>query len=211
MNKVLIIIKKIINYVEINHDRIGYNNCINILFNIIYSYMIDFYISNYTVNISISDINKLRTERYRKFKLVMRKYEKRILEKNLNNIKFKGLHIFIRLIVNDFSSIFKISNEITYKLMIKEIDMVTINTKNINNKNGGSVLPNPSYLSGTGTGRSFSTLVKDMDCTVKAFAATLISGTKVVKDLIELPMDMGTAFEAKGAPKPSDIHIGDGI
>ena len=211
MNKVLIIIKKIINYVEINNDRLGYNNCINILFNIIYSYMIDFYISNYKVNISISDINKLRTERYRKFKLVMRKYEKRILEKNLNNIKFKGLHIFIRLIVNDFSSIFKISNEITYKLMIKEIDMVTINTKNINNKNGGSVLPNPSYLSGTGTSGHFSTLTKDMECTIIALADTLASGVKVVKDLVELPMNMGTAFEAKTAPKPSDIHIGDGI
>ena len=88
----------------------------------------------------------------------------------------------------------------------KTIKNFKIKSKTYNIKKGGKVFEKPSYVNGTGTSGSLGTLANDMSCSVQALFQTLESGFKTIVDLVELPMDMGTAFEAKNAPNPNSNY-----
>ena len=137
------------------------------------------------------------------------KYKKHITDEISYTPKFKSLDVFIRDLIDDLNKIFKLNkqSEINIKIIKKELDLLLVNTKKNFNKRGGKLLEKPGYLNGTGTSGSLGTLANDMSCSVQALFQTMEHGFEAIVDLVKLPMDMGTAFEAKNAPNPSSIKI----
>lgn len=58
-----------------------------------------------------------------------------------------------------------------------------------------------------GPGGSIKTLAENIIGTIVYTINSLTNSVGVVKDLIELPADMGTAFSAKNAPNPNDVDV----
>ena len=58
-----------------------------------------------------------------------------------------------------------------------------------------------------GPGGSLVTLGEDIIGTIVYTINSLVNATGVVKDIIELPADMGTAFTETNAPNPNNVDV----
>ena len=199
MNNIRFIINSILKFFKKNERKLGFEICINIVYNLLFTYNLDMCLINFERN-GIFDYNKIKIQYYNIFFNIMNKHSNNAtFEKKINN--------YIDKLLNFFEKEFNLGKNIIINLMIKQLEILNVKSKTYNNKIGGKIFEKPSYINGTGTSGNLGTLANDMSCSVQALFQTLESGFKTIVDLVEFPMDMGTAFEAKNAPNPNSIKI----
>lgn len=75
----------------------------------------------------------------------------------------------------------------------------------VKKQKGGIDFPDPNYDKG-GTG--ILDLPENIFGTINYTIGSMISGIDAITTVINLPSDMGTAFSAKNAPNPDNVHVG---
>lgn len=200
MNNIRYIINNILTFLKKNEPKLGLNICVNIVYNLLFTYNLDLCLINFESNYNF-DYNKIKIQYYKNFLDIITKNGK-----NKLNLERK-IEIFVKKLVTFFKKEFNLEKDAIENLILKQLKILNIKSKNYNNKKGGNIFEKPSYVNGTGTSGNLGTLANDMSCSVQALFQTLESGFKTIVDLVEFPMDMGTAFEAKNAPNPNSIKI----
>lgn len=199
MNNIRFIINNILKFFKKNEGKLGNNICVNIVYNLLFTYNLDMCLINFESNHKF-DYNKIKILYYNSFiDIITKNNNSSIFERKLIN--------YVKKLIIFFEKEFNLEKHAVESLMIKQLEILNIKSSTYNNKKGGKVFEKPSYVNGTGTSGNLGTLANDMSCSVQALFQTLESGFKTIVDLVEFPMNMGTAFEAKNAPNPNSIKI----